>query len=93
MDIPTGMMMTAVALFQEAETPLGHTGVLDPPQSAETGEETGQVQQDPMAEDRQRIVDAVAQQWQDFERQVAARGIKKDVLYRQLRALARKFGR
>ena len=40
MDIPLGMMLTATALFQEVESPLGYT---QPPEQTEIGGVAGEV--------------------------------------------------
>ena len=90
MDIATGMMLTAVALFQEAETPLGHLPIFDPPS---TGAPTGgqETPADRFAGQRQNMVDSLKKAYGDFENDQAQRGDQRTALYARLRKLAGRY--
>ena len=61
MDYPTGLMITAVALFQEVETPLGEVAYFRPdgaPKEGEASESDGE---------RQNMIDSIRQSFEEFE--------------------------
>jgi len=91
MDFALGLMMTAIGLFQEAESPLGHVKTLDPmeggagdgvkgPQEAAQGVNPGE-----------RVSQAIAEAFQRFERLEARRAGEKDQLYDRMRQTAARF--
>ena len=89
MDLATGMMMTAVALFQEAESPLGHLPIFDPPNMGTPA--GGEAPQDMYAGQRQGIANSLRQAYGAFENDQAQRGDQRTALYARLRKLAGRY--
>lgn len=79
MDLPTGLMMTCVALFQEAETPLGHVACFGTDKEG--------------APDAQRasVVDSIRAAYEDFEQNTTMPAKQREGLYRDMRAVAGRF--
>jgi len=91
MDFALGLMMTAIGLCQEAESPLGHVATLDPEgqvgaggvKSAADGQQGGQ--------QSQRVSKAIAEAFQRLEATEARRAGERVTLYETMRQTAAKF--
>ena len=96
MDIPTSLMMTATALLQDVESPLGHCAVFDPPQGEKPEGAQGEAQPqgteapDAFADEREKIAASIQTVWQRFEQREAQRGNRLDVMYDSMRKAARR---
>lgn len=93
MDLALGMMMTAVGLFQEAETPLGHVKTLDP---ADMGGEAAAGPPKPQdgaqgPKASEPIVQAIATAFRSLERLETRRGAQRGAVYDKMRQTAAKF--
>lgn len=87
MDFALGLMMTAIGLFQEAETPLGHVGTLDPMESGSEGPQEGAQGENPGAQ----VSQAIATAFQHLERTQARRAGEREQLYDRMRQTAARF--
>ncbi len=77
MDIATGIMLTATALYQGVESPLGHVAFLE--QSADNPEVAG-------------MMDTIAENFEEFEDTERRSGRDdRDALYAAMRELAEKY--
>ena len=88
MDFALGLMMTAVGLCQEAESPLGHVATLDP--DGQTGAEGGKTAADGPQEG-QRVSEAIAGAFKRLEATEARRAGERVALYEKMRQTAAKF--
>jgi len=75
-EIVTGLMMTALALYSEAESPLGQVGFL-----AEDGEEVD--------EDKEAMIETIKENFQLFEYEERQRGVdQREALQLAMRQIA-----
>ena len=88
MDIVTGLMMTAVALFEEAETPLGETAFL------RSAPEQGGVLAMEIARKRNSVVRSIRDAYEMLEQEESGRAPEdKQAVYDAMRQLADWFAR
>lgn len=100
MDYPTGLMMTAVALYQEAETPLGEVAYFRPQSQTSAGvssDNAGSRKQG-MAADiegkRQHMIDSIRQTYEEYEQAERKRlPEERQQIYVALRQMAEWFER
>ena len=88
MDFALGLMMTAVGLCQEAESPLGHVATLDP--EGQIGDEGGKSAADGQQQG-QRVSEAIATAFKRLEATEARRAGQRVSLYETMRQTAAKF--
>jgi len=86
-DIAVGMMMVATALFQEAESPLGHCAFFGPMEAP--GEQVPALAQG-VADRRAGMVGALRAAWERFEAGEARRHMEAPEIYTRLRMVADK---
>jgi len=83
MDLPTALMMTATALYQEVESPLGHTVLFDG--------DAGEDEEDPLAALRQERIDSIAETFRQLEDFEIRRGEDMSKTYEAMRELSERF--
>ena len=73
MDLVTGLMLTCVALFQEAETPLGHVAAFDAPDKGRVQDSESSALAREVNARRTAMQTTIANAYRAFERGEAAR--------------------
>ena len=88
MDIPLGLMMTAVALYQEAETPLGEVAFFRPDGPAKADSKEPQ----PTDPGREDMVASIRQSFEEFEHSERVHlPEEREGIYRAMRQMAQWF--